>query len=165
MGAVINFLNITENKQTRDALKKANDLNRMAVVVRDAHDAIVMQDMAGNILAWNPAAVRMYGWSEPEALKRDIRELIPEGLREEDVKRVQQLSKKEVLEPYRTQRIAKDGRAVEVWLTATALLNDAGKVYAIATSERASGVEESTGRIDGHDNHPTTNTRRFAPAC
>jgi len=141
-GAVINFLNITENKQTRDALKKANDLNRMAVVVRDAHDAIVMQDMAGNILAWNPAAVRMYGWSEPEALKRDIRELIPEGLREEDVKRVQQLSKKEVLEPYRTQRIAKDGRAVEVWLTATALLNDAGKVYAIATSERASGVEE-----------------------
>jgi two-component system CheB/CheR fusion protein len=140
-GAVINFVNITENKHTRDALKKANDLNRMAVVVRDAHDAVVMQDMEGRIMAWNPAAKRMYGWSEAEALKRDIRELIPEGLRKEDVKRVQQLSRKEAVEPYRTQRITKDGSTVEVWLTATALLNEAGQVYAIATTERASGVE------------------------
>jgi two-component system CheB/CheR fusion protein len=140
-GAVINFLNITENKHTRDALKKANDLNRMAVVVRDAHDAIVMQNMEGRIMAWNPSAERMYGWSEAEALERDIRELIPEGLRTEDIERVQQLSRKEVLEPYRTQRLTKDGRVLEVWLTATALLNEAGKVYAIATTERASGVE------------------------
>ena len=140
-GAVITFVDITEIKQTREALKKANDLTRMAVVVRDSHDAIVMQDMEGRILAWNPSACRMYGWSEAEALGRDIRELIPEGLRKEDVKRVQHLSRKEVLEPYGTQRIAKDGTVVEVWLTATALLNEAGKVYAIATTERASGVE------------------------
>jgi len=140
-GAVINFLNITENKHTRDALKKANDLNRMAVVVRDAHDAIVMQTMEGRILAWNPSAERMYGWSEADALQMNVRELIPEGLRKEDVKRVQQLSRKETVEPYRTQRLTKDGKAVEVWLTATALLNEAGQVYAIATTERTSGVE------------------------
>ena len=40
------------------------------------------------------------------------------------------------MEPYHTQRIAKDGRIVEVWLTATALMNEIGKVYAIATTER-----------------------------
>jgi two-component system CheB/CheR fusion protein len=34
------------------------------------------------------------------------------------------------------QRIAKDGRIVEIWLTATALVNDAGDVYATATTER-----------------------------
>jgi two-component system CheB/CheR fusion protein len=140
-GAVITFVNITEIKQTREILKKANDQLRMAVVVRDSHDAVVMQDMAGRIMAWNPAAQRMYGWSEAEALELDIRELIPERLRKEDVERVQQLSLKEVLEPYRTQRIVKGGTVVEVWLTATALLDDAGKVYAIATSERASGIE------------------------
>ena len=33
---------------------------------------------------------------------------------------VKQLARAEVLEPYHTQRIAKDGRIVEVWLTATA---------------------------------------------
>jgi two-component system CheB/CheR fusion protein len=40
------------------------------------------------------------------------------------------------MEPYRMSRIAKDGRIAEVWLTATALVNDSGEVYAIATTER-----------------------------
>jgi two-component system CheB/CheR fusion protein len=141
-GAAINFINITEIKETREALKKANDLSRMAVVVRDAHDAVVMQDMAGRILAWNPSAERMYGWSESEALGRNIRELIPEGLRKEDIDRVRQLSRKVALEPYRTQRFSKGGAIVEVWLIATALLNDTGQVYAISTTERTSGIEE-----------------------
>ena len=42
-----------------------------------------------------------------------------------------------MMEPYRTQRIAKDGTVVEVWLTATALVNEAGQKYAIATTERS----------------------------
>ena len=141
-GAVITFVDITGIVHARESFKSVNDLIRMAVVVRDSHDAVVMQDMAGLIMSWNPAAVRMYGWSEPEVLQRNIRELIPEELREADIARVQQLSRKEVLEPYRTQRIAKDGSVVEVWMTATALLNEAGEVYAIATSERASGIGE-----------------------
>jgi PAS domain S-box-containing protein len=37
-------------------------------MVRDAHDAVTVQDLDGRILAWNPGAVRMYGWSEAEAL-------------------------------------------------------------------------------------------------
>jgi two-component system CheB/CheR fusion protein len=46
------------------------------------------------------------------------------------------LSRAEAIEPYRMARIAKDRRIVEVWLTATALVNDSGGVYAIATTER-----------------------------
>jgi len=49
---------------------------------------------------------------------------------------VKQLARAEVLEPYRLQRIAKGGRIVEVWLTATALMNETGEAYAIATTER-----------------------------
>ena len=78
----------------------------------------------------------MYGWSEAEALAMNIRDLIAEPQREEAMGRVQRLSQAEILEPYRTQRLAKDGRAVDVMLTATALLNEAGEVYAIATTGR-----------------------------
>ena len=136
-GAVITFADITEMKQTRDQLRKANDLLRLAVVVHDANDAITVQDLSGRIIAWNPGAVRMYGWSEAEALKMNVRDRIPEGLREEAVARVHQLSEAEVLEPFRTQRITNDGRIMEVWLTATALVNAASQMYAIATTERA----------------------------
>lgn len=141
-GAVITFFDISEIKQTREALQKANDLLRLAaVVVNDSHDAVILQDMEGSILAWNPAAQRMYGWSETEALRMNIRELIPKGLQEEALHRFQQMSRAEIIAPYRTQRIAKDGTTVEVWLTATALVNEARQVYAIATTERTSGIE------------------------
>jgi two-component system CheB/CheR fusion protein len=78
----------------------------------------------------------MYGWSETEALGMNVRDRIPKGLREEALSKLHQLSQAEILEPYRTQRITKDGNVVEVWMTPTALMNEAGQMYAIATTER-----------------------------
>jgi two-component system CheB/CheR fusion protein len=135
-GAVITFTEITEIKRAQAALRESENLRRLAVVVRDAHDAIAVQDLEGRILAWNPGAERMYGWSEAEALAMNMRDLIPENRREETLAVLRKLSRAEVLEPYRMPRIAKGGRIVEVWLTATALVNDSGAVYAIATTER-----------------------------
>ena len=136
-GAVITFVDITEIVRTRDALRKANELLRLAVVVRDAYDAITVQDLNGRMVAWNPGAIRMYGWSEAEALLMNVRDRIPQELREKELVKVYQLSQEEVLEPYRTRRIAKDGSAVEVSITSTALVNETGQMYAIATTERA----------------------------
>jgi two-component system CheB/CheR fusion protein len=140
-GAVLTFVEISEMIHMREALRKANDLLRLAVVVRDSHDAISVQDLEGRILAWNPGAERIYGWSEAEALKLNIRDLIPESKRQEALGVVKRLGRADILEPYRMQRIAKDGRIVDVWLTATALVNEAGQVYAIATTERERGLE------------------------
>ena len=140
-GAVITFVDITEMKRTQAALHESESLRRLAVVVHDAHDALMVQDLEGRILAWNPAAERMYGWSEAEALAMSIRDLIPKSRRAQELAIVHQLGRAEVLEPYRAQRLAKDGRIVEVWLTATALVNEAGQVYATATTERESGLE------------------------
>jgi two-component system CheB/CheR fusion protein len=135
-GAVITFTEITEMKEAQAALRESATLRRLAVVVREAHDAILVQDFEGRILAWNPGAERMYGWSEAEALAMNIRDLIPEDLREEALAVVKQLARDEVLDPYRLKRIAKDGRIVEVWLTATPLVNESAQAYAIATTER-----------------------------
>jgi len=127
---------ITERKQAEESMRKANEMVRLAVVVRDAHDAITVQDMDGRILAWNPGAVRMYGWSELEALEMNVRDRIPKELRTESLAMVHELSQAGVLRPYQTQRISKDGKVVEVSMISTALVNEAGKVYAIATTER-----------------------------
>ena len=140
-GAVISFFDINEIRKMRDALEKANNQLRLAVVLRDSHDAIMLKDLEGRILAWNPAAERLYGWSEAEALQMNICELIPETERANYLLQVQQLSRKQQLQPYRTGRIAKDGSLKQVWLTATALLNEAGQVYGIATTERECGGE------------------------
>ena len=138
-GAVISFVDTTETVHIREALHKANDLLRLAVVVRDAHDAVTVQDLGGRILAWNPGAVKMYGWSEAEALKLNVRERIPPALREQALAKLRRLSQAEVLEPYRTERITKEGEVVAVSIISTALVNDSGELYAIATTERAIG--------------------------
>jgi two-component system CheB/CheR fusion protein len=136
-GAVITFVDITEMVSTREALRKANELLRLAVVVRDASDAITVQDLAGRIIAWNPGATRMYGWSEAEALQMNVRDRIPRELQEKALVQVHQLAQATTLEPYQTRRIAKDGAVMDVWLTSTALVNEAGQMYAIATTERS----------------------------
>lgn len=136
-GAVISFFDITETVQTRNALRTATDLLPLAVVARDAHDAITVQDLEGRILAWNPGAVRAYGWSEAEALQMNVRDRIPLELRERDLATLRELAAAENLEPHRTQRMTKYGAVVNVSLTATALRNEAGQVYAVATLERA----------------------------
>jgi two-component system CheB/CheR fusion protein len=135
-GAVITFVDITEMERIRDKLRKANDLLRLAVVVRDANDAITMQDLDGNILAWNPGAVRIYGWSESEALVMNVRDRIPKAFRKDALAKLHQLSQAEILEPYLTHRIAKDGSIIAVSITSTALMNETKRMYAIATTER-----------------------------
>jgi two-component system CheB/CheR fusion protein len=137
-GVVVTFVDITEMKLIEEALEKeTTKLRRLSVVVRDAYDAITLQDLEGRILAWNPGAERMYGWSEAEALRMNVRDRIPPSLQEDAVAKLLQLSQTEVLAPYRTQRITKNGALAEVWITATALVNPAGQIYAIATTERS----------------------------
>jgi len=149
-GAVLTFVDITAMKEMQETLRKTNALNRLAVVVRDAHDGMTVQDLEGRILAWNPAAERMYHWSESEALSMNIRDLIPEALREESLKKIAQLSRTGSLKPYRTQRIAKEGFIVEIWMTASSLVNDDGEMYAIATTERVKGSRIARQQVPGN---------------
>lgn len=141
-GAVISFINISVTVENRDALRKANDMLRLAVVVHDANDAITMHDLEGRTLAWNPGAVRMYGWSEAEALLLNLRERIPASERSDALKRLHELSEAKILAPYLTQRLNKAGNLIDVSVISTALVNQAGAVYAIATTERASHSNE-----------------------
>jgi two-component system CheB/CheR fusion protein len=149
-GAVITFVDITEMRQMKESLQKANEQLRLAVVVRDSHDAITVQDLEGRILAWNPAAVRMYGWSETEALAMNFRDRVPEELREEALAEIKQLGRAEILETVRTRRITREGAVVDVWITSTALVNEAGQMYAIATTERATELKIERG--ENNDN-------------
>lgn len=136
MGAVITFIDVNEMKRMKEILKDSESMRRLAMVVHYSSDAITLQDLEGRILAWNPKAESIYGRSEAEALTMNISSLIPESQKEEELTTLNKLIRAEVLEPYRTQRLGKDGRIVEVWLTATSLVNETCEVYAIATTER-----------------------------
>ncbi|MGA7143786.1 MAG: chemotaxis protein CheB [Desulfobacterales bacterium] len=140
-GVVITFVDITKMKRAEKALRESETNRRLAAVVKDSNDAITVQDFEGNILAWNRGAVKIYGYSEDEALKMNIRDLVPEDKRTEVFAFIKKI-KKEAVESFETQRIAKDGRRFNVWLTVTRLVDDDGKPMAIATTERDINVRK-----------------------
>ncbi len=135
-GAVLTFVDITTTVQAREGLRQAHDLTRLAVVVHDAYDAITVQDLEGRIIAWNPGAVRLYGWSEAEALALYDHDRIPAALAADHLASLVRLSQADTLEPVTTQRLHKTGRLVAITLTATALRDATGQLYGIATTER-----------------------------
>jgi len=135
-GAVITFIDIDEIKDTRRLRQALGQEQRLATVVRDANDAITVQNFEGRILTWNPAAARMYGYSEDEALQQNVRRLIPKDRRREYDRTIASLRQGEPVKPFETARIHRDGRELRVWLSVTALCNATGTPYGVATTER-----------------------------
>lgn len=138
-GAVISFLDITAMVHARAELREANNLLRLAVVVRDAHDAITVQNLDGQTTAWNPAAARMYGWTEAEALQLHFRDRVPDNLQAEEIEKFRQLANGKIIPAYPSARRTKDGRTLDVEVTATALVDTDGRTYAVATTEHLRG--------------------------
>jgi two-component system CheB/CheR fusion protein len=156
-GVSVTFVDITEMVRVRLALQEANERARLSVVVRDAHDAVTVQDPDGRILAWNPAATRMYGWTEAEALALHAHDRIPAGLRAEEAARFLRVARNEVVAPYPTRRRTRDGRLVDVIVTATALVDEGGRTYAVSTIEHPA---EPGGGDAGEADHGQESPRR-----
>jgi two-component system, chemotaxis family, CheB/CheR fusion protein len=139
-GAVITFVDITQQKLT-------DELRRMGTVIRDSNDAITMQDFRGKILAWNRGASQMYGWTEGEALTMNSLEMIPEYKRKEVLALYGRLSRGEVMRSFETQRVTRDGRILDVWITLTAIVDAANQPVGIATTERDITERKQSGQI------------------
>jgi PAS domain S-box-containing protein len=70
---------VTERVAAEQALREAQA--RMAGIVASAMDAIITVDSEQRILVFNTAAVRIFGYSEAEALGQPLERLIPERFR------------------------------------------------------------------------------------
>ena len=135
-GAVLTFVDITEAKHTREALQQSNDVTHLGTLLQHARDAITVQDLTGQTLAWNHAATQLYGWSEEEALSLNVQQRIPKMQQKDALNKLKQLSNDDEIEPYRTQRLNKAGLTLDIWITTTALLDESGELCGVATMEQ-----------------------------
>jgi PAS domain S-box-containing protein len=61
---------ITDRKRREEALRASEE--RFKAITMTASDAILLMDDRGKIVHWNPAAVRLFGYSAEEALGKDL---------------------------------------------------------------------------------------------
>jgi len=128
-GVVLIFSDISKVKQ-------ADKIRRLATLLKDSHDAIILADLKGNILDWNKGAGLMYGWTEREALMMNMAGLLTEDKQGEIESIIKKINKGETIKSFKTRRKTKDGKILDVWTTITALANERGKPIEFAATER-----------------------------
>ena len=150
-GVTIVFIDVDDVKRLERLQKALSEERRLATVVRDSNDAVTVQDLDGTIRAWNPAAERIYGYSEPEALGMNVRTLVPE----QDRVRLDQLllgiRAGAPQDPVLMRRIAKDGQVLQVMVSTSALVDESGRPIALATTERQCATPRAAGKTIAPD--------------
>ena len=101
---------------------------RYAAIVESSDDAIIAKTLEGVISAWNPAAVRMFGYAGREAIGQPITMIIPADRREEERELPRRLRAGERIDHYETVRVTKTGERLDVSVTISPLRDLAGTI-------------------------------------
>ena len=112
-------------ERSEQALREAHqDLER---VIRGSPLAIYTRDANGIVMSWNPAAERMFGWREDEALGQMLRTVPPECGAETERLRRRVLSGEEFVQA-EVKRIRRDGAAIDISSTLAPLRGGSGEI-------------------------------------
>ena len=105
-------------------------------LIRTMGDAVVVADAGGTIAYWNPAATRLFGWGEDEAMGRPLDLIIPERHRgrhnEGFAKTVATGSTRYGATLLRVPALHKDGRRLSIAFTVALLRDEDGVVGGVA---------------------------------
>ncbi len=112
----------------------------LASIIATSDDAIISKTLDGVINSWNPAAERMFGYTEAEAVGKHISLIIPpDRLSEEDVI-IGNISQGRKVDHFETVRMTKNGGMIPISVTISPITNNSGRV--IGASKIARDISE-----------------------
>lgn len=127
---LVNARDITEVKEVEKIR------NYLATVVKQSNDAIYIHNNEGKIISWNEGAEKIYGYTEEEALKMKLWNMIPEHMQSEIEEMVNNILEGKKIEWLETRRITKHGKIVDVLLSASVLTDPGNDQKSIVITER-----------------------------
>jgi PAS domain S-box-containing protein len=117
--------------------RAAFDANaRLAAIVDSSQDAIIGKTLDGVITSWNAGAEHMYGYSQHEIIGRNISMLIPPDRADELGPIIARVGRGEPVQHFRTQRLTKDGRVLEMSIAISPIRDADGVVTGASTVAR-----------------------------
>src|SRR5262249_10089376 len=112
----------------------------LAAIVESSDDAIVSKTLDGVITSWNGGAERMFGWPAQLAVGKHITLIVPEDRRAEEDEVLAQIRRGERIDHFETERVARDGRLIDVSLTVSPIRDRSGHV--VGASKIARDISE-----------------------
>jgi PAS domain S-box-containing protein len=119
---------ISERKQAEEELRHSNELFR--ALIQASPLAIFLLNEDGTVRIWNPAAERIFGWSELEVLGRRL-PIVPDDKVEEFALTCDWVLKGQLLLRKELQRQRKDGVLIDISLHAAPVYDAGGKASSI----------------------------------
>jgi PAS domain S-box-containing protein len=107
---------------------------RMAAVAASSHDALFGITLDGFIETWNPAAERLFGYSESEAIGSHVRILAEPAKHDEQRDLMRMAQANETVGPYDARRLRKDGTTVDVSVALAPVKAPDGTLLAISVA-------------------------------
>jgi PAS domain S-box-containing protein len=121
--------------ELRDA--RAEEIRaQYAAIVEFSNDAIIAKTLDGVISAWNPAAERMFGYTEQEAIGEPITIIIPPELYDEEHDIRRRVRAGERVAHCETVRVTKSDDRLDVSLTISPVQDAAGRIIGCSTIAR-----------------------------
>lgn len=109
---------------------------RLAAIVMNSHDAVYAKSPEGVIMEWNPGAERLYGYARKEIVGRPIQVLVPPERVDEEQEILARVARGEVVPPFETIRLRKDGTRVDVSLQVSPIRDASGVVWGASAVAR-----------------------------
>ena len=123
--------------------KRAEEkLFELASIVEFSDDAIISGTLESTIVSWNRGAERLYGYSSEEVNGRPASLTIPHDRCDEFQRLRESIRKGETVEPFDTVRLRKDGKRIDVSVTASPIRNAAGEMTGISVIVRDISVRK-----------------------
>src|ERR671911_2071289 len=124
------------NARNRQLADQARDVAQLAAIVEASDDAITRTSSDGTVVTWNPGAERLFGWRADEIVGRKLAVVVPPDRLDELSAVARKIDAGEGVEDHETRALRKDGTEVDVSLTASPILDDAGLVTGAAVISR-----------------------------
>jgi len=104
------------------------DRSLLASIIDCSDDAIVSKTLEGIIRSWNAGAERVFGYSAQEAIGQPVTIIIPPDRLEEERVILERLKRGQRIDHFETERLAKDGRRLDISLTVSPVRDATGKI-------------------------------------
>jgi len=127
---IVVITDITEHK------KAALASSRLAAIVESSNDAIIGLDLDGVITSWNRGAEALFGYTADEMSGTSRSRLAPAGRRDEDDRILEKITRGEPAQHFETQRQAKDGRLIDLWVISSPIKDAAGRIVGVSNVAR-----------------------------
>ncbi|WP_433291011.1 PAS domain S-box protein [Actinoplanes sp. CA-030573] len=116
-----------------DRLAQAQSDAQLAGIVAASSDAIVSKTLDGTILTWNPGAARLYGYTAPEMIGRDVTVILPPDRPDEEKRLLARVRSGELIKHHETRRVRQDGTTIYVSLSMAPIRDPDGTIVGAST--------------------------------